>query len=91
MMNKIYKFTYVFILLVSFLGIESCTYLKKADSGIRKVFGTANKFKRQQKLYTKRLGLDDKGGNASQDGESEEGKMVRNPLQQKNMINQCSL
>jgi len=88
MMNKIYKLAYVFILLVSFSGIESCTYLKKADSGIRKVFGTANKFKRQQKLYTKRLGLDDKGGNASQDGESEEGQMIRNPLQQKNMINE---
>ena len=69
-----------------FSSLESCTQLKKIDSTIRKTFGQVNRFKRQQKLYSKRLGLDNKQGGSNQNDSVF--KMKRNPIQQKNMINE---
>ncbi|MDA9365942.1 glycosyl hydrolase family 18 protein [Flavobacteriaceae bacterium] len=85
-MKNISKIFFAFMLLISFSSLESCTYIKKADSGIRKAFGSVNRFQRQQKLYSRRLGLDEKN-NSEKQGEGDENRMVRNPIQQKNMIN----
>ena len=85
-MKSISKIFFAFMLLISFSSLESCTYIKKADSGIRKAFGSVNRFQRQQKLYSRRLGLDEKN-NSEKQGEGDENRMVRNPIQQKNMIN----
>ena len=85
-MKSISKIFFAFMILISFSSLESCTYIKKADSGIRKAFGSVNRFQRQQKLYSRRLGLDEKN-NSEKQGEGDENRMVRNPIQQKNMIN----
>ena len=85
-MNKFIKALYYILILVCFSSLESCTQLKKIDSTIRKTFGQVNRFKRQQKLYSKRLGLDNKQGGSNQNDSVF--KMKRNPIQQKNMINE---
>ena len=85
-MKSISKIFFAFMILISFSSLESCTYIKKADSGIRKAFGSVNRFQRQQKLYSRRLGLDEKN-NSEKQGEGDDNRMVRNPIQQKNMIN----
>ena len=85
-MNKFIKVLYYILIFVCFFSLESCTQLKKIDSSIRKTFGQVNRFKRQQKLYSKRLGLDNKQGGANQNDSVF--KMKRNPIQQKNMINE---
>ena len=85
-MNKFIKTLYYILIFVCFSSLESCTQLKKIDSSIRKTFGQVNRFKRQQKLYSKRLGLDNKQGGANQNDSVF--KMKRNPIQQKNMINE---
>ena len=84
-MNRISKIVVAVLVLISFSTLESCTYVKKLDSGIRKTFGSVNRFKRQQTLYSKRLGLENTDNSDSQ--EEEDGRMKRNPIQQKNMIN----
>ena len=83
-MNKVSKIVYTLLVLFSFSILDSCTYVKKADSAVRKTFGTANRFKRQKSLYTRRLGLNNKKGADNPDGEDQ---MQRNPIQQKNIIN----
>ena len=85
-MNKFIKTLYYILIFVCFSSLESCTQLKKIDSSIRKTFGQVNRFKRQQKLYSKRLGLENKQGGANQNDSVF--KMKRNPIQQKNMINE---
>ena len=85
-MNKFIKALYYILIFVCFSSLESCTQLKKIDSTIRKTFGQVNRFKRQQKLYSKRLGLDNKQGGSNQNDSVF--KMKRNPIQQKNMINE---
>ena len=85
-MNKFIKPLYYILIFVCFSSLESCTQLKKIDSTIRKTFGQVNRFKRQQKLYSKRLGLDNKQGGSNQNDSVF--KMKRNPIQQKNMINE---
>ena len=85
-MNKFIKALYYILIFVCFHSLESCTQLKKIDSTIRKTFGQVNRFKRQQKLYSKRLGLDNKQGGSNQNDSVF--KMKRNPIQQKNMINE---
>ena len=79
-MNKVSKIVYTLLVLFSFSILDSCTYVKKADSAVRKTFGTANRFKRQKSLYTRRLGLNNKKGADNPDGEDQ---MQRNPIQQK--------
>ena len=85
-MNKFIKALYYILIFICFSSFESCTQLKKIDSTIRKTFGQVNRFKRQQKLYSKRLGLDNNQGNLNQNDSVF--KMKRNPIQQKNMINE---
>ena len=85
-MNKFIKGLYYILIFICFSSFESCTQLKKIDSTIRKTFGQVNRFKRQQKLYSKRLGLDNNQGNLNQNDSVF--KMKRNPIQQKNMINE---
>lgn len=85
-MKSISKIFFVFMILISFSSLESCTYIKKVDSGIRKAFGSVNRFQRQKKLYSKRLGID-QNKNSDEQGEGDDDRMVRNPIQQKNMIN----
>ena len=88
MMNRVSKIVYTLLVLFSLSILDSCTYVKKADSAVRKTFGTANRFKRQKSLYTRRLGLDNKKGADNPDGEDQ---MQRNPIQQKNIINDILL
>ena len=40
-MNKVSKIVYTLLVLFSFSILDSCTYVKKADSAVRKTFGTA--------------------------------------------------
>jgi hypothetical protein len=37
------------------------------DSGIKRAFGSVNKFKRQKKQYSRRLGLDQNKNNSQKD------------------------
>jgi spore germination protein YaaH len=85
-MKSVSKIFFAFIILISFSSLESCTYIKKVDSGIRKAFGSVNKFQRQKKLYSRRLGMD-QNKKSDEQGEGDDNRMVRNPIQQKNMIN----
>ena len=80
-MNKILKYIVILISCAAFFMTNSCDRLKKVDSTIRKAFGQVNRFERQKKLYSKRLGLDkkEKGGS--------EKTVQYNPIQQKNIIN----
>lgn len=85
-MKKLNKYFIGLLVLLSVNSFHSCTYLKKLDSGIRKTFGQVNRFQRQQKLYSKRLGIDE---NKKGKGENnEEFALQKNPIQQKNMINE---
>ncbi len=84
-MNRVSKIVYTLLLLFCFSILDSCTYVKKADSALRKTFGTANRFKRQKALYTRRLGLNNKKGADNPTGEDQ---MQRNPIQQKNKVKQ---
>ena len=79
-MNNLIKIFWMLIIVVGFGSLESCTQLKKVDSTIRRTFGQMNRFKRQQTLYAKRLGLDQKKSEQNQDTSF---VMVRNPIQQK--------
>lgn len=64
--------------------VTSCSYVKKIDQGIRRTFGQISRFERQQKLYTKRLGLDELNKNKQSDSLN---NIRKNSLEQKNMIN----
>ena len=83
-MNNLTKFFLLLILVVAANSFQSCTQLKKVDSTIRKTFGQVNRFKRQQNLYARRLGLNQNQADKDQDSSL---VMERNPIQQKNMIN----
>ena len=83
-MNNLTKFFLLLILVVAANSFQSCTQLKKVDSTIRKTFGQVNRFKRQQNLYARRLGLNQNQADNDQDSSL---VMERNPIQQKNMIN----
>lgn len=84
-MNNVLKALSLLLLFVGVNTFESCTQLKKVDSTIRRTFGTINRFQRQQTLYARRLGLDKNKVDQNQDSTL---VMVRNPIQQKNMINE---
>lgn len=84
-MNNLIKIFWILMVVVVCGSLESCTQLKKVDSTIRRTFGQMNRFKRQQTLYARRLGLDQKKNEQNQDTSL---VMVRNPIQQKNMINE---
>ena len=83
-MNNLTKFFLLLTLVVTANSFQSCTQLKKVDSTIRKTFGQVNRFKRQQNLYARRLGLNQNQADKDQDSSL---VMERNPIQQKNMIN----
>ena len=85
-MNNILKLFFALIIITSFSTLESCSYVKKMDSGIRKAFGSVNRFQRQKKQYSRRLGMDQNKSNDQQDN-GDNNQMVRNPIQQKNMVN----
>lgn len=84
-MNNATKFLLLLLFIAGATSFQSCTQLKRVDSTIRKTFGQVNKFKRQQNLYARRLGL-----NKSKAGQDQDSSLMmeRNPIQQKNMINE---
>jgi spore germination protein YaaH len=84
-MNNVSKALLFIVLIIGVNAFESCTQLKKVDSTVRKTFGQVNRFKRQKNLYSRRLGLNENKANQNQDTAL---VMARNPIQQKNMINE---
>lgn len=83
MSNSVKKVQKIVLTFLIFF-VTSCSYVKKIDQGIRRTFGQISRFERQQKLYTKRLGLDELNKNKQTDSLN---NIQKNPLEQKNMIN----
>jgi len=83
-MKQLFRLLFLTFIIGSSCTLNSCTYLQKLDSGVRKTFGQVNRFQRQQKLYSRRLGLDNSNKNKDDDAS---GTLQKNPIQQKNMIN----
>lgn len=83
-MKQLFRLLFLIFIIGSSCALKSCTYLQKFDSGVRKTFGQVNRFQRQQKLYSRRLGLDNSIKNKDDDAS---GTLQKNPIQQKNMIN----
>ena len=84
-MNRFSRVCFSFVLIFSLSLMESCNYVKKVDTLIRKTFGSVNKFERKKKAYSRRLGGKNNKSGARDD--SGDDKMFRNPIHQKNMIN----